>query len=65
MLSTTDRLRLLRGVTAEPAPMRQLRAGPVTLLLDGGDLRYVRIGGHVRFLKADVDDLIMSHLVLD
>ncbi|MFN0156058.1 MAG: hypothetical protein ACKVUT_16925 [Gaiella sp.] len=44
---TTDpaRLRLLHGTDAPLAEMRTLRAGPVTLLLDGVDLRYLRIGG--------------------
>jgi hypothetical protein len=43
--TTTDRLRLLHGTDAPLADMRELRAGPVTLLLDGIDLRYLRIGG--------------------
>ena len=38
-------LRLLHG-TDEPFPeLRPLRAGPVSLFLDGIDLRYLRIGG--------------------
>jgi D-apionolactonase len=38
-------LRLVHG-TAEPLQQpRQLRAGPVSLLVDGIDLRYLRIGG--------------------
>ena len=40
-----ERLRLLHGTADPPAPMRALRAGPVSLLLDGIDLRYLRIGG--------------------
>src|SRR4029079_13540502 len=39
-----DRSRLLHGVDTPPTALRPLRAGPVSLLLDGGDLRYVRIG---------------------
>jgi D-apionolactonase len=45
MTMTSDRLRLLHGVEAPIAEMRPLRAGPVTVLLDGVDLRYLRIGG--------------------
>lgn len=45
MTLTPDRLRLLHGTDAPLADMRVLRAGPVTLLLDGIDLRYLRIGG--------------------
>src|SRR5262245_25022509 len=44
MMRTPDRLRLLHGSDAAPPELRPLRAGPVSLLLDGGDLRYVRIG---------------------
>jgi D-apionolactonase len=40
-----DRLRLLHGTDVPIASMRTLRAGPVTMLLDGIDLRYLRIGG--------------------
>jgi hypothetical protein len=41
----SERLRLLHG-TGEPfQELRQLRAGPVSLCLDGIDLRYLRIGG--------------------
>jgi hypothetical protein len=39
----TSRVALL-GTTAAPPAMRRLRAGPTTVLLDGIDLRYVRIG---------------------
>jgi hypothetical protein len=35
---------LLHGTTEAPREMPVLRAGPVTVLLDGVDLRYVRIG---------------------
>jgi D-apionolactonase len=35
---------LLHGSTEAPPEMRVLRAGPVTVLLDGVDLRYMRIG---------------------
>ena len=45
MTMTADRLRLLHGSTAPVAEMRALHAGPVTVLLDGVDLRYLRIGG--------------------
>ena len=40
-----DRLRLLHGTDAPFSEMRTLRAGPVSMLLDGIDLRYLRIGG--------------------
>jgi len=39
-----DRLRLLHGSDAPIPELRTLRAGPVTMLLDGVDLRYVRVG---------------------
>ena len=45
MTTTPTDLRLLHGVDTPPASMPALRAGPVSLLLDGRDLRYVRIGG--------------------
>ncbi len=45
MTMTPDRLRLLHGTDAPLSEMRTLRAGPVTMLLDGVDLRYLRIGG--------------------
>ena len=35
---------LLHGTTEAPSEMRLLRAGPVTVLLDGVDLRYMRLG---------------------
>jgi D-apionolactonase len=44
MMPMPDSLRLLHGSEAAPSELRPLRAGPVSLLLDGGDLRYVRIG---------------------
>ncbi len=42
---TTEDLRLLHGSDAPLQHLRPLRAGPVTLFLDGIDLRYLRIGG--------------------
>jgi len=39
-----DRLRLLHGSDAPIPEPRSLRAGPVTMLLDGVDLRYIRVG---------------------
>ena len=42
---TPDQLRLLHGTAAPFAELRTLRAGPVTMFLDGLDLRYLRIGG--------------------
>lgn len=45
MTISPERLRLLHGTDAPLAEMRTLRAGPVTMLLDGIDLRYLRIGG--------------------
>jgi D-apionolactonase len=44
MTSTSHDLRLLHGADVPLASMRAVRAGPVSLLLDGADLRYVRIG---------------------
>jgi hypothetical protein len=44
MTMTAERLRLLHGSAAPIAEMRPLRAGPVTMLLDGVDLRYLRLG---------------------
>ena len=44
MSTTPDRLRLLHGTEAPLQELRPLRAGPVTLLLDGIDLRYLRVG---------------------
>lgn len=40
-----DRLQLLHGTDAQLSEMRTLRAGPASMLLDGIDLRYLRIGG--------------------
>jgi hypothetical protein len=56
---STDRLRLLHGTDAPLPEMRVLRAGPVSLLLDGIDLRYLRIGGTelVRRVYAAVRDV--------
>ena len=45
MTISPDRLRLLHGTDAPLAEMRALQAGPVSLLLDGVDLRYLKIGG--------------------
>lgn len=45
MTMTPDRLRLLHGTNAQFAEMRALQAGPLSLLLDGVDLRYLKIGG--------------------
>lgn len=42
---TPDELRLLHGSDASFQDLRPLRAGPVTLFLDGIDLRYISIGG--------------------
>lgn len=44
MTISTDRLRLLHGHESPFAEMRPLRAGSVTMLLDGVDLRYLRVG---------------------
>ena len=59
MTFTPDRLRLLHGTDAPFADMRLLRAGPATVLLDGVDLRYLRIGGTelVRRIYAAVRDV--------
>jgi len=43
-MTSPDSLRLLHGTAAPLVELRPLRAGPVTLLLDGIDLRYLRIG---------------------
>ena len=45
MTFSPDRLRRLHGTEAPLSIMRTLRAGPVTMVLDGVDLRYLRIGG--------------------
>ncbi len=59
MTLTPGRLRLLHGTDAPFADMRLLRAGPATVLLDGVDLRYLRIGGTelVRRIYAAVRDV--------
>ena len=59
MTLTPDRLRLLHGTDVPFADMRLLRAGPATVLLDGVDLRYLRIGGTelVRRVYAAVRDV--------
>jgi hypothetical protein len=44
MTDTAARYTLLHGTIEPPAELRVLRAGPVTALLDGIDVRYVRIG---------------------
>ena len=44
MTDAAPRNALLHGSTEPPPEMRVLRAGPVTVLLDGVDLRYMRIG---------------------
>jgi hypothetical protein len=41
----TDHLRTLHGTDEPLQELRPLRAGPVSLFLDGIDLRYLRIGG--------------------
>ena len=58
-MTTATRLRLLHGSDAPLAQMKILRAGPVTMLLDGVDLRYLRIGGTelVRRVYAAVRDV--------
>ncbi len=43
-MRTLSEYQLWYGVDRQPAEMRELRAGGVTALLDGIDLRYVRIG---------------------
>jgi hypothetical protein len=68
MTITAERLRLLHGSAAPIAEMRTLRAGPVTMLLDGVDLRYLRIGGtelvrRVYVAVRDVDwDTVPGHV---
>ena len=44
MIDAAARNALLHGTTEAPPEMRLLRAGPVAMLLDGVDLRYMRIG---------------------
>ena len=59
MTMIAERLRLLHGSAAPITEMRALRAGPVTVLLDGIDLRYLRIGDTelVRRVYAAVRDV--------
>lgn len=59
MTMDADRLRLLHGSAAPITEMRSLHAGPVTVLLDGVDLRYLRMGGTelVRRVYAAVRDV--------
>ncbi len=45
MSISPDRQRLLHGTDAPFPEMRTLHAGPVSMRLDGVDLRYLRIGG--------------------
>lgn len=58
MTMSPDRLRLLHGTDAPLPALRALRAGPVSLMLDGIDLRYLRIGSTelVRRVYAAVRD---------
>jgi hypothetical protein len=44
MIDAAARNALLHGSTEAPPELRILRAGPTTVLLDGVDLRYLRIG---------------------
>ncbi len=44
MTGSSDRLHVIHGSDAPIPQMRTLRAGPVTMLLDGIDLRYLKIG---------------------
>lgn len=59
MSGDSERLRVLHGTAAPLAEPRPLRAGPVALLLDGIDLRYLRIGEReiVRRVYAAVRDI--------
>ena len=59
MSMTAERLRLLHGSSEPPTQRRSLSAGPVTVLLDGIDLRYLRIGDTelVRRVYAAVRDV--------
>ncbi|MBA2285935.1 MAG: hypothetical protein H0W02_10655 [Ktedonobacteraceae bacterium] len=43
-MQTLSEYQLWYGVNRPPSETRELRAGPVTVLLDGIDLRYVRLG---------------------
>jgi D-apionolactonase len=45
MTIAPESLRILHGTDAPIPELRPLRAGPVSLLLDGVDLRYLRSGG--------------------
>lgn len=45
MSTSAGSLKVLHGSDSPIPEMRVLRAGPVSLLLDGVDLRYLRIGG--------------------
>ena len=42
---TLSRYQLWRGRNAPPVATRELRAGPLTALLEEGDLRYIRLDG--------------------
>ena len=42
---TLSRFQLLHGRNAPPVDRRELRAGPLTALLEEGDLRYIRVDG--------------------
>jgi len=42
---TLSRFQLWHGRNAPPVVRRELRAGPLTALLEDGDLRYIRVGG--------------------
>jgi D-apionolactonase len=42
---TLSRFQLWHGRNAPPVERRELRAGPLTALLEEGDLRYIRVGG--------------------
>jgi hypothetical protein len=42
---TLSRFQLWHGRNAPPVVRRELRAGPLTALLEEGDLRYIRVGG--------------------
>ena len=44
-MTTTTRARMLLGIDTLPAPVREVRAGPVRAFLDGSDLRLARVGG--------------------
>ena len=44
-MTTMTRARMLLGSDTLPAPVREVRAGPVRAILDGSDLRLARVGG--------------------